>query len=187
MAVHPLHTGLDGIRHIWGWLFFIGTALVVLGILALLAPWFATLFLVLMYGWLLVFGGVFEIIAAYWARPWSGFILHLIFGILSFVVGALLVFHPTIAAEVLTLLLAVFFLVAGLFRICAALIIRIPGWGWALFGGIITTLLGTLIWAQWPSSALWIIGLFIGIELVFRGWALMIFALSVRQITGPAA
>jgi uncharacterized membrane protein HdeD (DUF308 family) len=127
-----------------------------------------------------------ETVAAFWAGQWSGLFLHLLSGVLNVVVGVLILAHPGAVAVGLTLLLAVFFLVAGLFRIIAAVALRFPNWGWAFFGGGITALLGAMIWAQWPSSALWVIGTFVGIDLLFRGWAWVMFALAARQGLRPA-
>jgi uncharacterized membrane protein HdeD (DUF308 family) len=182
MITHPLLTGLEEIRRKWGWFLILGIALIVLGGVALAVPRLATITLVLLFGWLVVFSGVFEAVAAFAARKWSGFFLHLLSGILSIIVGALMVTHPDAAAGALTLLLAAFFLMGGIFRISAAVMVRFPAWAWVAFGGIVTAFLGALIWAEWPSSALWVIGTFVAIDLLFRGWAWMMFAFAARQI-----
>lgn len=174
--------GLTGLRPKWGWFLVLGIALIVLGAVALAAPWLATLTSVLLYGWLLVFGGVFEVVAAFWAKEWRGIFLHLLGGILSAVVGALIVTHPEAGAEGLTMVLATLFLVGGLFRAGAAVVLRFPNWGWAAAGGIVTAFLGVLVWRAWPFSALWLIGTFVAIELLSRGWAWVMFALAARQI-----
>jgi uncharacterized membrane protein HdeD (DUF308 family) len=177
---------LDEARRHWGRFLVLGIALIVLGSVALGAAWLTTLASVLLFGWLLIFSGVMETVAAFWAGQWSGFFLHLLSGVLNVVVGVLILAHPGAVAVGLTLLLAVFFLVAGLFRIIAAFALRFPNWGWALLGGVITTILGAMIWAEWPSSALWVIGTFVGIELLFRRWGWVMFALAARQGPRPA-
>lgn len=182
MRTHALLTGLEEIRHKWGWFLILGIALVVLGAVALGVPLLATLTSVLFFGWLVAFGGLFEAVAAFAARKWSGFFLHLLSSVLSIVVGALMVTHPGAAAGALTLLLAAFFLMGGIFRISTAVVVRFPAWGWAAFGGIVTAFLGVLIWAEWPSSALWVIGTFVAIDLLFRGWASIMFGLAARRI-----
>jgi uncharacterized membrane protein HdeD (DUF308 family) len=93
----------------------------------------------------------------------------------------IIVANPGAGALVLTLILAVFFMVAGLFRIMAALTMRFPQWGWLLVSGIVTLLLGLLIWRQWPVSGLWVIGLFIGIDMIFCGWSWVMAALAARR------
>jgi uncharacterized membrane protein HdeD (DUF308 family) len=178
--------GLDEIRQKWGWFLVLGIALVVLGTVALAMPLLATLTSVLLFGWLVVFGGVFEAVAAFSAPKWTGVLLQLLSGILGVVVGALLVIHPLAGAGALTLLLAAFFFVGGFFRIGAAVMLRFPAWGWAVAGGIVTVLLGALIWAQWPASAVWVIGTFVAIDLLLRGWSWIMFAISARRIPQSA-
>lgn len=87
----------------------------------------------------------------------------------------------------MTLLLAAYFTVAGIFRIVDALSLRLPHWGWALANGIITLIFGILVWAQWPVSGLWIIGMFIGIDLIVTGWTQVMLALAVRKFKAPLA
>jgi uncharacterized membrane protein HdeD (DUF308 family) len=82
----------------------------------------------------------------------------------------------------LTLMMAMFFMVAGLFRIITALAMRFPSWRWRLFDGIITLLLGILLWEQWPFSGLWAIGMFIGIALIISGWSSVMLALAARDL-----
>ncbi|TAM48135.1 MAG: HdeD family acid-resistance protein [Acidobacteria bacterium] len=174
------------LRPKWGWFLALGIALLLLGAVAMIVPWLTTLTSVLVFGWLLVFGGVLEVIAVFWARGWPSIVLHLLGGILSTVVGALVVAHPDAGALGLTLLLATLFLAGGLFRVGAAVVLRLPNWGWAVAGGIVTALLGVAIWIMWPFSALWVIGMFVAIELMFRGWAWVMFAGAAREISKAA-
>ena len=88
----------------------------------------------------------------------------------------------SLAAEVLTLILAVAFLVGGSVRIVVVLTERFSAWPWVLLNGVVTLLLGILIWRQWPESSLWVIGLFVGIDLIFNGWSWVMLALAVRAI-----
>jgi uncharacterized membrane protein HdeD (DUF308 family) len=93
-----------------------------------------------------------------------------------------LVQHPVAAAAGFTLVLAAGFMVGGLFRIVSALADRFHGWSWVLLNGVVTLILGVMIWRQWPESALWVIGLFVGIDMVFAGWSWIMMALAVRSI-----
>ena len=88
---------------------------------------------------------------------------------------------PVLAAEALTLMLAAAFLVGGVFRIVAAVAERFPGWGWVLCNGILSVVLGLLIWQEWPWSGLWVLGLFVGIDLIVNGTIWSIVAFSVRN------
>src|SRR5262245_50204390 len=158
MTVHPLLAGLEDVRRNWGWFLVLGIALILLGIVAFVATPLATLATILLFGWLLLGSGVVEAIAAFYARQWSGFFLHLLAGVLNFVVGLLIIGHPLASAAGVTLILAVLFLVGGFFRVCAAVAMKPPHWGWELFGGAVTAILGGMIWARWPSDSPWVIG-----------------------------
>jgi uncharacterized membrane protein HdeD (DUF308 family) len=187
MRPHPLLAGIEEIRSVWGWFLALGVLLLGLGFIALSAPWLIALSTILLFGWLLLLGGVMEVVSAAWARRWSGFFLHLVTGLLDGVVGLLIVSKPDRALDFFTLMLAVFFLVGGLFRATSAVVVQFPNWGWALLGGVVSFLLGLMIWAQWPESSAWVIGTLLGIELIFRGWSWVMFALAARRLPGPTA
>ena len=89
--------------------------------------------------------------------------------------------QPVLAAEGLTLVLAAAYLAGGMFRIVFALVERFPSWGWVLLNGIITLLLGIAIWGQWPASGLWVLGLFVGIDLIVNGATWLALAVGVRS------
>jgi uncharacterized membrane protein HdeD (DUF308 family) len=94
----------------------------------------------------------------------------------------LLVARPVISAEGLTIFMAMFFLIGGLFQLIASIAVALPGWGWQAADGIITFVLGALVLAQWPASGLWVIGLFVGIDLIFYGCAWIALALGLRTM-----
>jgi uncharacterized membrane protein HdeD (DUF308 family) len=179
--------GLQSLRANWGWFLALGIALIVLGTLAIGAAFIATLAVAVTFGILLLIGGGVQIASAFWARRWSGFFLQLLVGILYVVVGALMVEHPIGAAAGLTLMLAAYFLAAGLLRIVVALTERFHNWGWVLLNGVITLVLGVLIWRQWPESSLWVLGLFVGIDMIFSGWSWVMLALALRSLPRQAA
>jgi len=159
----------------------LGIAMIALGAISMIYSGMSTLASVIVYGWLLIFAGVFEIGVAFWAPRAGRLFLHLLSGTLSAIVGIFLIARPTVGAEALTLVLAVMFLASGAYRVGAAFAIRFPYWGWAVLSGIVTAALGLLIWAQWPTASMWIIGTFVGIDLVFRGWAWVMLAIAVSK------
>ena len=165
----------------WGWFLALGILMIVLGIVALGSALFVTLVSMIFFGWLLIFSGVFEVVQSFWQKRWGGFFLHLAVGILYAIVGFMLIANPEASAVALTLLMAIFFIVAGFFRIVAAFVMRFPQWGWMLISGIAALILGLLIWQQWPTSGFWVIGLFIGIELIFTGWSWIMLALAAHR------
>src|SRR5438270_8209542 len=185
MATSPLFFECDIIRPRWGWLLAIGILMVILGAVALFIMPAATIGTALVLGWLLVISGVIELIHAFRVRRWGGLFLHLLGGLLGVFVGFLIVTHPVAGAVAWTLLFASFFTVIGLFRLIAATRLKFPNWGWAAFDGAVTLLLGILLWADWPWSGFWFLGLSIGIALLLRGWSHVMIALALRSL--PAA
>jgi len=169
----------------WGWFMALGLILIALGVVALGRMLLVTLASVVFFGWLLVIAGGIEGLQAFGQRQWGGFFLHLFGGILYIVVGLMLVANPAASALTLTLILAVFFMVSGAFRILVALLMRFPEWRWLLLNGLITLLLGLLIWKQWPLSGLWVIGLFIGFELIYTGVSWVLLSLAARRLASP--
>ncbi len=164
----------------WGWFLAFGAGLLLLGIAAVARSVTATLASMVFFGWLLLLAAGIEIAQSVMVGQWSGFFHHLVAAILFAVLGILLVTRPVVSAEVLTIVIAMFFLIGGLFQLIASLATALPGWGWQVADGIITVVLGLLLLAQWPASGLWAIGLFIGIDLIFYGSAWIALAFRLR-------
>jgi uncharacterized membrane protein HdeD (DUF308 family) len=173
---------LPNLRRRWGWFLALGIFLIVVGVLAILRPAVATLTVVEVFGFLLLFGAGAEIVSSLWARRWGGFFLHLLTGLLYLFVGAILLERPALSAAGCTLMLAVFFVASGLFRVVFAFSQQFSGWGWTLLSGIVTLALGVLIWRDLPEAAFWVIGTFFGIDLLFIGWSWVMLGLAVRSI-----
>jgi uncharacterized membrane protein HdeD (DUF308 family) len=173
---------MEALAKNWGWFVGLGALMVVLGLIAIAAPAVATLAVGIMVGWLLMIGGIAQIVQAFGSGRWRGFFLHLLGGVLYLAVGALIVFDPLGGAIALTILFAAFLVVQGVFQIIFAWQLRpLRTWGWAMVNGILSLVLGVLIWMEWPSSALWVLGLLVGIHLVFSGWALIMIGFAVRR------
>lgn len=177
-----MYETLDSIRKNWGWFLALGIFLLLAGILAVGSSVFTTLFTVTFLGALLLIAGIVEVVSSFWAGRWGAFFLTLFSGLLYLVVGALIFWHPAAAAAALTLLMALLFIVLGIAKIVGSLISRFPHWGWVLFSGVISLILGGLILAQWPQSGLWVIGLFVGIDLIFYGWAWILMAFRAKNL-----
>ncbi len=173
---------LDALRGNWFWFVILGVALVVLGTVALGSAVIASLAAAAAIGVLLLLGGAAEAVGAFWCRGWSGFFLELLSGVLSIVVGVLFLRAPVGALAALTLLVACFLMVGGFFKIVTAVSYRFAAWGWSLAGGIIDVILGVMIWQEWPASGLWVIGLFVGINLLFRGFNWIALGLALRAL-----
>jgi uncharacterized membrane protein HdeD (DUF308 family) len=166
----------------WSWYVLLGASLILLGTLAIVYAWWSTLVSVIFFGALLFIAGFFEAIQAFAQKKWNDSLWHILIGLLYAIVGILLIVNPVANAQGLTLLMAAFFIVAGIFKTVLSFALRLPNWGWSVLGGILTALLGILILKQWPLSGLWIIGLFVGIDLIFSGWTWVILGLALKQV-----
>jgi uncharacterized membrane protein HdeD (DUF308 family) len=165
----------------WWWFLLLGIALILLGAAAISVPILVSVVAVKFFGILLLVGGVAQIIGSFWEGEWSGLMLHLLMGILYAVVGGLLTGNPLEGLAVLTLMLAALLIVGGLFRVIVAMKMQFHVWGWVLLSGIISIFLGVLIWADWPAISLVVIGLFLGIEMIFNGWSWIMLGLDIRR------
>jgi uncharacterized membrane protein HdeD (DUF308 family) len=181
-------TGLEEVKRNWGSFMTLGVVLMVLGVVAICFSVIATLASVVAFGWLLVISGVAQAIHALWReRKWSGFFLDLFVGVLSFVVGFMLVANPLAGAKTLTLLIAMFLFIGGVERIIVALRSHFHHRGWLFLNGVIDIVLGIMIWREWPYSGLWAIGLFVGIDMLFNGWSLLMGGIAARALPEHAS
>jgi uncharacterized membrane protein HdeD (DUF308 family) len=166
----------------WGWFLALGIGLGLLGLLSIVYSIRATVASIYFFGGLLLGAAAIECVNMVMVGRWSGLFLHLVGALLFGVTGFLLLKHPLISAEGITMLMAAFFIVGGTFEVIAPLITGLPDTGWHVLNGGISILLGILVLAQWPISGLWAIGTFVGIALVFHGITWTKFALGLRAI-----
>lgn len=176
-----LFTDIENARRYWGWFLALGILLVLLGSTAIGFSFWVTEFSVILFGALLLSGGVAQTVHSFYIHKWSGFLASLILGILYFVVGVLCIIKPISSAISLTLLIGLFFFVSGILRITHSIVMRFQYWGWVLFNGILALLLGIFILAQWPLSGLWIIGFFVGIDMILLGWTWIFLSLAASR------
>jgi uncharacterized membrane protein HdeD (DUF308 family) len=172
-------------RH-WRLYLIEGIVLVLLGALAIVIPQIATLALTIFLGWLLLISGVVGLFMTFTMRSAPGFWWSLISAALGVLAGGLLIARPVVGAVSLTLVLIAFFIIEGIASIMFALEHRtqLPGgWGWMLVSGIIDLVLAVLIFTGLPSTAAWAIGLLLGINLIFGGFALAAMALQARKLS----
>jgi len=161
-----------------------GIALVVLGILALLAPMLATVAATLFFGWILLLSGLIGLVTTIRARRAPGLAWSLLSAVIGLAAGVYLLVLPVPGAVSLTLVLTAFLLLEGVASILFALEHRrgLSGrWGWVLASGILYIALGAIILSGFPGSALWVLGLLVGINLLFGGWALIAMALHAGR------
>lgn len=164
------------------WFIILGVLLIVLGAAAIVFPFATTVAAKTVFGWLFILGGIGQIVHAFSTQKRSQFVLDLLIGVLYLIVGGWLAFFPLTGILTLTVILAATFVVHGGIETVMAFRIRPhEGWGWMLLSGILAIAAGLLILAKLPSSAVWAIGLLVGVNLISSGWAYLILAMAVRK------
>ncbi|HTP46130.1 MAG TPA: HdeD family acid-resistance protein [Casimicrobiaceae bacterium] len=184
----------DALGAHWKLFLFQGVIMLILGVLAVAAPAIATMAVDIYVGWLFMFSGIVGLVAIFSARNIPAFLWSLLTAALSVVVGVLLVWKPVEGALSLTLVLTAFFVVEGIFQIVASVGYRDVmrgSWGWMLVSGIADLVLAAIIILGWPTTAVWALGLIVGINLLTSGWAIVMAALAGRGVAqavlAPAA
>ncbi len=177
-----LGSGIAALAKSWKWVFAVGVVLTLCGAVALGLVVAATLASVFMVGAMMMIAGVSEIVHAFAVREWSRFFLWVALGTLYTLAGLAVFVNPGLAAGVLTLLLGAGLVASGILRIVLAAEMREgKAWGWVALSGLITTLLGVMILFQWPESSLYVLGIFLGVDLVFAGLGWLTMGLALRK------
>lgn len=166
----------------WFFILLEGIIFLILGMFAISQPFFTTLSVEFFLGVLLVAVGLAQIIRGVTNRRDTRLLTTLVGGIIALIAGGLLLAYPVTGALTLTLLVAVFFILDGIAKIVNALQFRpVRGWGWLLFSGVISLVLAGLIFSGWPSTAGWVIGLYVGIYLLFLGISLIMLSIYLKK------
>lgn len=167
----------------WGLFLAVGILMVLFGFLIITIPLAGTITLEFLIGILLLIAGLAKIVLAFKSKNWKGFLVTLVLGIIYALVGFALLFYPLEGVITLTLVLGIFLLIDGLFRIILAFTVRQEhDSAWLIFGGVISILLGILILMSWPESSAWVLGLFFGISVLMGGVANIVLGLSVKDM-----
>src|ERR1700759_2383217 len=178
------------LRAKWGWILALGIVYVIAGFVALGSVVMATVASVLIVGVMMIVAGIAEIINAFQCKGWGRFLVWVLLGALYIVAGFITFENPLFAAAILTLLLGASLVASGIMRIILVFSMkRDQPWIWVLLSSIVTLLLGLSILAHWPVSSVYILGIFLGIDLVMAGasWIGLAFALHRRDEPSPAA
>jgi len=170
------------LRNNWGWLLALGIVFIILGTIGLGMTFALTVASLLVFGVLLLVGGGVQIVQAIKDKGWKSVVWHLLMALLYLLAGIAVLGDPVLASLVLTLMLAGAIAAIGIIRVVVAIQHRdTKGWVWSLLSGIVSIVLGILIYSQWPFSALWLIGLFVAIDLIVHGWSYIFLALAARE------
>jgi uncharacterized membrane protein HdeD (DUF308 family) len=182
------NTPLEVVRHASTASIALGVLLIVLGVLAVASPFLAAVAVNAIIAWLIVFAGVVHLALAFRVHSAGSVIWKLLVGVAYVCFGIYLILHPTIAVAALTIVLASLFLVEGILELVLYANMRhMHGSSWFLFDGIVSLLLGLLIYMQWPSSAAWAIGTLVGISLIFSGVSRVMVSVAVRRASGAVS
>lgn len=179
---------LEGIKESAGVAIVVGVVLVVAGFLAIGSPFVAGMSVSVFVGAMLLIGGIGQLAFAFKAGSFGKGLLSFIVGLVTVVAGLIMITRPVAGLASLTIFLAVYFFVTGIVESFWAFQIKpAKGWGWSLFSGIVTVLLGLMIWRQFPISGVWAIGTLVGIRMLFSGWTLIMFGSAARGVVKGVA
>lgn len=172
----------------WAWMLSLGIFMVILGAIGLGMTVVFNEIVVMYFGFLLLFGSGVQLMQAFRAEAWKGRFWHILIALVYLVGGIIAVTDPVIAGLTLALLIAWTLIVIGLLRLVMAFQIRgTDGWFWILLGGVLSVALGIMIMNEWPQSGLWVIGLFVAIEMLFAGWSQIMIGLAAKNYTVKGA
>jgi uncharacterized membrane protein HdeD (DUF308 family) len=173
---------LEPLRAKRGWIIALGVIYLIAGIIALGSVLMATVVTVWIVGIMMIIAGVAEVINAFQVKGWGRFLLWVLLGLLYIVAGFVTFENPLLAAALLTLILAFCLIVSGIMRIILAFGMKHGSpWIWIVLSGVITLALGMIILAKWPVSSLYVLGIFLGIDLVFAGAGWIGLGLGLRR------
>jgi uncharacterized membrane protein HdeD (DUF308 family) len=157
-----------------GWTIVLGILLTTLGIMTIFIQVFTSVVSVIFLCWMLIIGGIAEFFYGFFLKSLGRAFAFFLEGIFSFVTGMLIIILPGLSISTITLFICICMLAIGIYNISSSILRRYQNWGWIFAGGSLMATLGFIILAQWPVSGLWVIGLFIGIQLFVSGFSLMI-------------
>lgn len=174
----PIAPFILSIKNHSGNTILMGVIILLMGILAIGSPLIAGYSIALLVGIVLIVGGLGQLV---FAIKTGQNITTVLLAALTIIIGAFLLINLNAIIATLTIFLLIYLMVSGIFELVLAIKIRPnKGWGWALTTGLVSVLLGTLIWIQYPLSGAWAIGVLLGIKLVFSGWTLIMLGVTAR-------
>ncbi len=186
-AVSPSEAIFGDMSNNWGWLLCLGILFIILGVIGLGRLFALSLAGTLFFGVLIIIGGVAQFVEALKCKGWKSLTYHVLIAVLYMVGGFFMIQNPLAAKLLLTWILALVLVCVGIVRVVMAIQMRATeSWFVPLLGGIISIILGGLILVKWPLSGLFVIGLFIAIELITNGWSYIFIALEARKASKMA-
>jgi len=166
------------------YLMWTGVALMIFGAIAIATPAVMGAAVVMVIGAILLISGGVQLVHGLREESWASKFLGIILGVITAICGLAVLAHPLFGLTILTLVLAIFFVVEGIWKLIVSFSFRpAPGWLAMLFSGILGFLLGFLIWKQWPLSGMWAVGILIGVDLLVTGCSMLALAMTIKRVT----
>ncbi len=179
---HPFEAGIKRSRNM---MIALGIVMILAGFAAIVFPFFSSLGVVGMVGVMLIIASIAQSVSAFSFPKWTGVILGLVVAALWLMGGLYLLAQPLEGVFILTVVVAAIFVVEGVIKTVLSVQMRpLAGWGWLLFDGGISVILGVMLWWQLPSSALWALGTLAGISIVISGWTLVMMPIALDRFLG---
>lgn len=173
---------LPQFKHNWGWLLGLGILFVILGMFSLVMVVSLTIISILFLGIVFFIAGIAQVFDTFHSKRWQTALGHILIASLYIIGGGLIIYDPILASTIITAFIAWILIAIGIVRLILGFKLRpVNEWIWLTIAGIIAIILGILILIQWPISALWVIGLFIAIELIVNGWSYIFMAFAIRS------
>lgn len=172
---------VDSLQRHWGWLLGLGIILLIMGTIGLGMDIMLTLVSMYFFAAMLLVSGLSHFADAFKYKKWKGAVWQILIALLYVIAAGVVLYDPILASAVITAMLAWLLIIIGVTRISMSISLRdTEGWGWILFAGITSLILGILILIKWPMSSLWVIGMFIAIDMIVSGWTYIFMALALR-------
>ena len=171
-----------GLEHKWGWVVALGVFFLLAGFIALTDEFAATVVSVFVTGVSLIVAGIVEVVTGIQVRPWSRALVWVLVGVGLVIAGTVILRDPALAAAGLTLALGLCLLISGVFRLILAFQLKDATlWPMVALAGLLSAIVGGLILSQWPVSSLYVIGLLLGVNLIFAGASWLALGLTLRK------
>jgi uncharacterized membrane protein HdeD (DUF308 family) len=177
----------DDLRGATTWSIVLSVLIMIAGFLAIALPLIAGIAVTLIVGWMLIFAGVLHIVFAFRAGQARMAVWQVLLGLVYGFIGVYILMNPVAGLAGLTFAIAVYLFVEAVLELALGIQLRpAPGTGWLIFDSIITFILAVMIWSTWPSSAAWVVGVLVGISMLFSGMTRLMLTLAARRIVAPA-
>ena len=174
----------DDLHKATTWSIALSVLIMIAGFLAIAVPYIGGIAFTLVVAWMLIFAGVLHIVYAFRSGRAGAAVWQVLLGIVYGFIGAYILMHPVAGLAGLTFAIAVYLFAEAVIELVLAYRLRpAPGSGWLVFDSVVTFILAVMIWSTWPSSSTWVLGLLVGISMLFSGLSRLMLALSVRRVT----